>query len=87
MFAIVVSMLNLYMYCYFGAFTTYNFADYVQCLSNAEWYGLSIDIQHHFLMILRNAQLEVCYDGFGMIKLNLETFLKVTSIFFNQFFK
>lgn len=77
-YATFSSMLNLYIYCYFGTFTTSNFEMLEDYLYESQWYNLPNDLQKYFIMMIKNAQQPLTYDGFRLISLNLQTLAKVS---------
>lgn len=50
-------------------------------LIEMNWYALPIGLQKSFRLITENMQNPIYYHGFGVIKLDLQTFAKVK---FNQ---
>lgn len=77
MYATFSSLLNLYIYCYFGTFTTSNFEKLETYIYESEWYNLPNDLQKYFIMMIKNAQQQLTYDGFRFVSLNLITLAKV----------
>lgn len=51
------------------------------CLYNAKWYELTCGMQKDVMFLIQNMQRPIYYHGFGIIVLNLETFIKVKIIF------
>lgn len=80
MYATFSSLLNLYIYCYFGTFTTSNFEQLETYIYESEWYHLPNDLQKYFIMMIKNAQQPLTYDGFRFVSLNLITLAKVSFV-------
>lgn len=77
MYVTFIALLNLYLYCYFGHFTTNTFALYPRYFFETDWFKLPANMQKYFIILLGNSNKPLTYDGFKLISLNLETFLKV----------
>lgn len=75
-----IAITNLYFYCYFGDYTSNTFKDYPRYLFESNWYKLPIEYQKYFILIIASSQRPLTYDGFRLVSLNLETFLKVTPL-------
>lgn len=80
MYATFSSLLNLYIYCYFGTFTTSNFEQLELYIYESGWYHLPNDLQQYFIMMIKNAQQPLTYDGFRFVSLNLITLAKVSLV-------
>lgn len=72
-----ISLSNIVIYCYFGAYTTATFLKYSATLYNAEWYESSFDEQKSVKMMIAHMQEPLLFHGYRFIYLNLETLLKV----------
>lgn len=72
-----MSCLNLFLYCHFGKRTTDAYAGLADNLFESNWIELPVEIQKYFTLMISNAQLPLAYNGFYLVFLNLETFLKV----------
>lgn len=46
-------------------------------LYESNWQDLPVDMQKYFILMIKNANRPISYNGFGVATLNLETFLKV----------
>lgn len=75
--ALTVSTLNLFLYCYFGSHVTENCLKFANVLYKTEWYNTSVKMQRYFVLMIANAQKELCYSGFGIVLMNIETFSTV----------
>lgn len=77
MIAIAIASMNLFVYCYFGAFATDHYQRLADVLYNSEWFHLENIYQKLFILMIGNAQRPLRYHGFHIAYLNLETFAKV----------
>lgn len=81
MFFILVTigtnLLNLLLYCYNGKETTDSYAAFSVHLFQSDWYALPLELQKYILMMIADAQLPMYYHGFGIVRMNLETFTSV----------
>lgn len=83
-FAISIGKLNLFLYCYCGQCATDDYAAYADYLYESNWIKLSNDLQKKFILMIAYAQEPVYYHGYGMVYLNLKTFLAVC---FHNFYR
>lgn len=74
-----VSVLNLFVYCYYGAVATENCLQFASSMYESNWYKLPTNLQFFIIMKLRNTQRPLYYRGWKLISLNLDTFCKVFS--------
>lgn len=65
-FAMLTSILVLFLYCFFGKIAT-----------EANWQGLSIDLQKYIIFMIQNAQRPHYYHEFDVAVLDLDTFTRV----------
>lgn len=77
-FATSIGALQLFLYCYYGKYSTEYFAAFSDCLFESNWMALPNDLQRIFVVMLIHAQDPLYYYGYGNVKLTLETFLKVS---------
>lgn len=77
LFAVSVSGTVLFIYCYYGKQVTDSYAAFAMSLYQMDWPHLPNDLQKSLIIMITNAQKEVSYHGFGLVKLNLETFTMV----------
>lgn len=63
---------------FFGKMTTESYEKMAERLLESNWYRLNLNLQKDFIVIIANMQRPLCYHGFGVITLNLETFGKVS---------
>lgn len=75
--ATTVSSSNLFVYCYFGKLATESYEKMSDCLYETKWWELPIELQKYFLLMNINMQRPLCYHGFDVAVLNLETFTQV----------
>lgn len=73
----MVTLMNLYIYCYFGEYTSSSFAKYTKYFYESNWTNLPIKYQKYLIPLIGNSQRPMLYDGFQLAPLNLSTFLKV----------
>lgn len=79
---VMIGTSNLFLYCYYGKLVTDSYFQFADCLFESDWYLLPTKSQKYFIMMIGNAHRPLCYYGFGVLSLNLETFTKVN---FNVF--
>lgn len=77
---VIVGMLSLFLYCFFGKLATESFAKMADCLYESNWQILNVKCQKYFVLMIENAQQPLYYQGFGIAVMNLETFTKVSEI-------
>lgn len=75
--------LSLFVYCFFGKLATTSFEEMANCTYESNWQQLRVDLQTYLILMIGNMQRPIYYHGFGVAVLNLETFCKVTEIFFS----
>lgn len=71
-------LLNLYLFCFFGVKATESYEKMAICVYEFNWPDLSIDLQKNLILVIKNMQKPIFYDGFGIARLNLETFSNVS---------
>lgn len=67
----------LYFYCYFGQNATDYHLKMADCVFESNWYLQPVIFQKYFITIIQNAQQPIYYHGFGVAKLNLNTYCRV----------
>lgn len=77
---VVVGILSLFLYCFFGKLATESYAKMADCLYESNWQILNVKCQKYFVLMIENAQEPLYYQGFGIAVMNLETFTKVSAI-------
>lgn len=77
LFAFPVGISNLFVYCRFGKLANESYEKMSDCVYEFNWHELSPDLQKNVLILIRNMQQPVYYHGFGVVVLNMETFIKV----------
>lgn len=75
--AVIGSISNLFLFCFFGKLATESFAEMADSLFESNWQSLPIHFQKYFIILIGNAQKPLVYHGFGIVALNLETFARV----------
>lgn len=74
---ILIGISNALLYCYFGKIATESYEKMHDYLFKLKWYKLPIATQKYFILMAANMQKPLCYHGFGVLYLNLETFTRV----------
>lgn len=82
---VISSGSNLFLYCYYGKFTTDSYLAFNQSVYESNWYLLPSKIQKSIVLLIGNAQRPLFYHGSHIVNLNLETFLKVRTLDLNNF--
>lgn len=62
---------------YFGIKSTESFENMCDCVFNANWYDLPVELQKYFILMIMNIQKPIYYHGFGVSILNLNTFVQL----------
>lgn len=76
--AITVSMANLFLYCYFGKMATDSYLKMTKSLYESNWIDHPVQLQKYLILMIGNMQRPLYYHGFGIAKLNLETYTTVS---------
>lgn len=79
-----VTVSSLFLYSYFGTYTTEIFFKYSDYLFESPWNNLPVKLQKHILVMIRNAQRSQCYRGNGLFILDLNFFAKVMMKFIDR---
>lgn len=69
---------QMFLYCYFGQLATDSFQNLDDFLFDLNWFNFSIEQQKCINLILLNSQKPLIYHGFGIVKLDLQSYTKVT---------
>lgn len=81
MLVILTSVSILFLYCFFGKIATESHSNIADCLIEANWIDLPVELQKSIMLMIASGQREFFYHGFGVIILNLETFTRVSELF------
>lgn len=76
-FGVISGTGTTFLYCLIGSWTTEQFLLYGDRSYESEWYKLPIDQQKLMQIIIIDAQRPHVFSGFGIIDLNLMTYIKV----------
>lgn len=76
--AIALSELNLFVYCYYGHLATDCYLKMADLLFESKWYDQHLAQQRIYAFMMQNAQRAYHYHGFGIMTLNLDTYVKVS---------
>lgn len=76
--AIALSELILFVYCYNGYIATDCYLKMANLLFESKWYNQHLEQQKMYGLMIQNAQQIYHYHGFGIMKLNLDTYVKVS---------
>lgn len=82
----IITLSNLFLYCYFGILATESYEEIGFCLFEANWQDLHVELQKYVIIMIADAQKPLEYHGFGVSVLNLTTFNKVL-IPFNEYYE
>lgn len=74
----------LFLYCFYGKLATDSFGSMAVCMFESNWQDLPVDLQKYFILVIGNAQRPLFYHGSGLAVLNLETFTKVLTSFYQK---
>lgn len=72
-----VGTLNIFCFCYFGILSSEYYELMSERLYESNWLDLPIGLKKYFIIMIKNAQSPVYYQGCKMITLNMKTFGKV----------
>lgn len=70
---------NLFLYCFYGQLAHENYLNLSECFYQANWLLLPGDLQKYFILMTASAQRPLFYHGFGLARLDLNTFLYVST--------
>lgn len=74
---IAISVANLYLYCFGGAIVTNNCVKYADALFESNWFNMPKHFQKYFIIMIAETQKPIYLEGYGLIRLSLESFTKV----------
>lgn len=75
---IVYTTTALYLYCYCGQVSTDSYTSIADRLYNSEWVSAPIKLRRMYVLMIAHAQKRMYYRGYGVVDLNLETYLRVS---------
>lgn len=81
-FAAFMSVFTTLLYCFFAQMATEQFLQMADCLYQSDWPNLPVKLQKFYIVMIQNAQKPLCYHGFGMVAMDLNTFAGVSETFF-----
>lgn len=84
MISAILSLSNLFLYCYYGKLASESFESMADLLYENNWPELPNKLKKYFILMIGNGQQPLFYHGFGIAVLNLETFSKVRGTIINQ---
>lgn len=70
--------LILLPYCYFGKVTSESFAQMCDSIYYLNWPHLPIELQKLIILMIAHMQQSIFYHGFGIVQLDLNTFVRVS---------
>lgn len=76
-YEILMSTLPTFAYCYLSNKVTTRLLEVGDVFYGCVWYDLGVDQQKLFVSIIQRAQLDICFDGFGIIQCTLQSFSSV----------
>lgn len=68
----------LFWYCYYGNSTTKSYLDFGDCVYNSNWSNFPHEYQKYYISMIGIAQRPLQYHGFGVVVLNLATYIQVS---------
>lgn len=75
--ATFIGLSVLILYCYFGKLAADSYDQMCDCVYNSNWQKLSLNLQKYIIIIIANMQKSLYYHGFGIVTLDLNTFIRV----------
>lgn len=82
--AICVDSSNPFLYCYFGQLATESYTNIGHRLFESNWHQLPVNLQKYIFLMIQNIQRPLRYNGFGVIVLDLQTFIGVSTNHLNS---
>lgn len=79
------NILWIYLHCYLGKSVTERYDALPDHLFHSRWYGLSMQMQKYFVLLLANTQEPLAFHGLGMFTLDMGAFSAVSCNQFNIF--
>lgn len=79
LWAVLLSLSILFLYCYFGKVATDSYGKMADCLYEINWYEHPIELQKCLIIMITNAQKPLQYRGLSAT-LDLETFCEVSCL-------
>lgn len=70
-----IGLSNLFLYCYFGKVATDSFSSMADCLYEANWHELPIELRKDIGLMLAHSQIPIHYHGNFISWLILPSFL------------
>ena len=85
MFVVLVCSINsltaMFLYCYYGKSASEGYEKMPICLYyDLGWRKFPIKLQKYFIIMMANMQIPLYYHGFGVVCLDLMTFVAVRKI-------
>lgn len=77
----------MFLYCYLGKLATESYEKMADCLFESDWQKLPVALQKYVIVMIADMQKPICYHGFGMYKLDSQTFIAVShfnGVIFNK---
>lgn len=68
---------SVFLYCYVGSLTNYQFFRYGDISYVSDWYRMPTDLQKCIQLMIADAQQSLEYHGLNVIDMNLTAFTKV----------
>lgn len=84
MYVILVAIAELYFYCSAGQMATDASLKFAHSMFEINWFKFPVNVQKILIPMIAYAQQPVYYHGFGVVYLNLSTFLAVSFVFFSH---
>ena len=76
---LLMSVLNLCVYCYFGILATESNDKMSDCVYNLKWQNFPLRLQKYVILMITDMQITMYYHGFEVAVLNLNTFQSVST--------
>lgn len=75
---LVTSVANLYLYCFAGAIISNNCLLFADALFESNWHRMPKTFQKYFIIMIAETQRPIYLEGYGIIRISLEAFTKVS---------
>lgn len=76
-FASAVAVLASLPYCYYGSRMEVRIRHMTDDIFESRWYELPVQLQKNLKLMITFAQIKRTVDGYGLLNLDLEGFVKV----------
>lgn len=73
-------ILIIFPFCFYGKLATESFDKMTDVIWDLNWLVLPLALQKYIILLLANMQMTMYYHGFEIITLDLNTFVRVSTV-------